>query len=66
MAVQNTIKIAFTNGDIMYLSGVTNYRYNAAEGYFVVEKNGYNQFFPAATVLYMGCKFDLEGAVNGE
>ena len=57
----NTIKIVFVDGEVLYLSGVSNYRYVADNQLFVIEKNGYNQFFPRENVKFIGRKTDLGG-----
>lgn len=53
------LKIVFVDNDTLILEDVSEYKYHTDIGAYVVAKNGYNQFFNANQIKYIGREFDL-------
>ena len=51
------IKVVFRDGEILIVSGVTNYI--AQEKFYEIHKNGYRIFLNVDEVKYLGRTFDL-------
>lgn len=52
--------IKFKDSSIKVMKNVTSFNANYEGKLFVVEKNGYNSFFPMENIIFIGREFDLK------
>ena len=57
------VKIGFMDGTEKEFTEIDNYKYE--ENWVILTRFGYNMFFNASTVSYIGRKFDIDNRPKG-